>query len=154
MRSCDRPCRDDFRIIKFEFGIAPMLPQRARQSSKLAQRAAWEGNLAGKTLHLQTLIDYEQGWQAPDAESKLRQGRRRDTVTNRKKEIAKFASGFEAFHAVVHVYLLLSGTTMTLFGITTTPTLSIVSIVINGVITLILGIYAWGNRAPRLAGVG
>ena len=66
---------------------------------------------------------------------------------NRSKEVAKFASGFEAFHALVHVYLLLSGGTMTLFGITTTPALNIVSILINAGLALILGIYGW--RHPR-----
>ncbi len=34
-------------------------------------------------------------------------------MTNRKKEVAKLFSGFEAFHTLFHGYLLLSGTTFT-----------------------------------------
>lgn len=59
------------------------------------------------------------------------------------KEIAKFVCGWEAFHALLHVFLLMSGDTLTVFGITTTPTLDIVGVIICGSISLILGLYAW-----------
>lgn len=62
---------------------------------------------------------------------------------NRKKEIAKFFCGVEAFHAFVHAYLWSSGTMLTVFGITATPTWSIVAAIGNAVASVILGIYAW-----------
>jgi hypothetical protein len=64
----------------------------------------------------------------------------------RLKEIAKFASGAEAFHALVHTYLWLSGTTLTVLGITATPTLNLMGAIVNAAISLLLGVYAWGNR--------
>ena len=64
------------------------------------------------------------------------------------KEVAKFATGFETFHALLHGYLWLSGTTISLFGITATPTWSMASTVVNGFITLALGFYAW-RGAPK-----
>lgn len=64
-------------------------------------------------------------------------------MNTQKKEIAKFFCGAEAFHAVIHVYLLLSGTQLTVMGISTTPTLNILSIFVTSAITLALGIYAW-----------
>ena len=71
------------------------------------------------------------------------------------KEAAKFLSGFETFHAIVHVYLLLSGTTMTLFGITTTPALSTFSVLLNGAIALLLGWYGWRSQTTsRKSAVG
>lgn len=72
-------------------------------------------------------------------------------MTNRKKEIAKFFAGFEAFHAVVHAYLWLSGTTLTVLGIATTPTLNAISTVVNTIIALLLGIYAWRIPARQIA---
>ena len=67
-------------------------------------------------------------------------------MTNRKKEIAKFFCGVEAFHALVHAVLWLSGTTLTVFGITATPTWSIVGVIVNALIAFALGIYAWGRK--------
>jgi len=68
-------------------------------------------------------------------------------MNNRKKEIAKFLCGGEAFHAVTHAYLLFSGTQLTVIGITTTPTLNVVSVLLSTAIAVALGIYAW--RLPR-----
>ena len=71
---------------------------------------------------------------------------------DRWKEIAKFACGAEAFHAFVHTAFWLSGTTFTLFGVTATRTLNAVGAVVNAIIALVLGIYAWGSvrlKAPR-----
>ena len=62
---------------------------------------------------------------------------------SRLKEIAKFVSGVEAFHAFVHAYFWFSGTTLTVFGITQTPTLNIVSAAVNGIVAILLGVYAW-----------
>lgn len=66
------------------------------------------------------------------------------------KEVAKFATGFETFHALFHTYLWLSGTTITLFGITATPTWSMASTVMNGIIALALGFYAWRGRTKTM----
>lgn len=64
-------------------------------------------------------------------------------MNNRKKEIAKFACGFEAFHALAHAVLWLSGTTVTVLGFAMNPNWHVVSLIVNGVITVLLGIYAW-----------
>lgn len=68
---------------------------------------------------------------------------------NRKKEIAKFFCGAEAFHAVVDGYFWLSGTTLTTFGITETPTWKMVGVIVNAMISVILGIYAWRRSERR-----
>ena len=59
------------------------------------------------------------------------------------KEIAKFASGAEAFHAFVHAYFWYSNITLTVFGITQTPTVNLTGALVNAAISMILGIYAW-----------
>lgn len=64
----------------------------------------------------------------------------------RLKEIAKFASGAAAFHAFTHTYFWFSGTTLTVLGITATPTLNIIGAIVNATISLLPGGYAWGNR--------
>lgn len=65
----------------------------------------------------------------------------------RGKEIAKFVSGAEAFHAAVHAYFWFSGTTFPVFGITLGPRWHLVGVVVNAGIALALGAYAW--RVPR-----
>ena len=72
-------------------------------------------------------------------------------MTNRKKEIAKFVCGAEAFHAVVHTYFWLSGTTLTVFGITQTPAVNMTGAFVNALIALVLGIYAWRPHRDRPA---
>ena len=64
----------------------------------------------------------------------------------RKKEIAKFFCGFEAFHTLFHAYLWFSGTTLMVLGITATPTLNMAGVIVNGALSMILGIYAWGKK--------
>lgn len=59
------------------------------------------------------------------------------------KEIAKFACGAEAFHTLVHAYFWFSGTSLTVFGITQTPTVNLLGFIANAVVSLILGIYGW-----------
>lgn len=66
------------------------------------------------------------------------------------KEIAKFFSGFEAFHTVFHAYLWFSGTTFTAFGVTATPTWNMTGIILNGGIALVLGLYGWGKTKGAL----
>lgn len=70
----------------------------------------------------------------------------------KKKEFAKFLCGFEAFHTVFHGYLWISGATFTAFGITATPTWSVVGVIVNGGIALILGLYGWTASVPRQQG--
>lgn len=64
-------------------------------------------------------------------------------MTNPKKEAAKFFSGFEAFHAIFHAYLWLSGSTFTAFGVTATPTMSMTGAMFNAIISIALALYAW-----------
>lgn len=65
---------------------------------------------------------------------------------NVKKEIAKFLCGFEAFHALFHGYLWLSGTTLTVFSVTATPSMNLSAFGLNGLIMIVLGAYAWWKR--------
>lgn len=65
---------------------------------------------------------------------------------NRLKEIAKFVCGAEAFHAVIHAYFWLSGMTLTVFGVTQTPTVNIIGAIVNAIISLALGVYARGGH--------
>lgn len=68
---------------------------------------------------------------------------------NRLREVAKFASGAVAFHALVHTYLWLSGTNLTVLGITQTPTWNITAAIVSVLLFLALGIYAWGAYGRR-----
>ena len=65
------------------------------------------------------------------------------------KEVAKFLSGFEAFHAVFHAYLWASGTTFTALGYTTTTAWNAIGTVLHGAIAIALGVY--GLRLPNPA---
>lgn len=66
---------------------------------------------------------------------------------NRMKELAKFGSGFEAFHALANAYFWLQGFEIMLFGVMTTPSMHLVSAVLHAVAALGLGVYGW--RVPR-----
>lgn len=68
---------------------------------------------------------------------------------NRWREIAKFLSGLEAFHAIAHGYLWLSGTVVTFAGLTFTPSWNLIGVVVNGALSLGLGLYAWRRSATR-----
>lgn len=59
------------------------------------------------------------------------------------KEMAKFACGWEAFHAVLHGYLWYSGLTLTLPGFTATPAVSLYAALIALAVSVLLGAYAW-----------
>lgn len=72
----------------------------------------------------------------------------------RLKEMAKFACGWEAFHAVFHAYFWVSGFSLTLFGFTATPTVSLFAAALAAVNSALLGLYAWGGSTPRDQGVG
>jgi hypothetical protein len=59
------------------------------------------------------------------------------------KEIAKFACGAEAFHALVHAVLWLSGTTLIVFGWKETPSVHLWGALVNATIAVALGVFAW-----------
>lgn len=71
---------------------------------------------------------------------------------NRAKEVAKFASGAEAFHALMHTVFALAGTTITVFGITWNQTWMLTGVILNTVIAVALGIYAWGHHGAVTTG--
>ena len=71
------------------------------------------------------------------------------SMTNHKKEIAKFFCGAEAFHAFAHSYFWFSGTSLKVFGITQTPALNVAGAALNALIAIFLGIYTWRTPAPK-----
>jgi len=62
------------------------------------------------------------------------------------KEIAKFASGVTAWEAIVHGSLWVSGTTLTIFGITLTETLNMTQTIIPAIVSVVLAYYAWFKK--------
>lgn len=64
-------------------------------------------------------------------------------MADRKREVAKFFCGFEAFHAIFHGHLWLSGTAFTAFGLAATHAWNVTGVVVHGGITFVLGLYAW-----------
>ena len=62
---------------------------------------------------------------------------------NRFKEFAKFASGFEAFHALVHAYFWYSDMAVSALGIAATPTLNIAAASAAAVVSNAFGAYGW-----------
>lgn len=65
----------------------------------------------------------------------------------KRKEIAKFLCGVEAFHASFHAYLWAWDSAFVVFGIGVSSTINFLNLFVNGAIALLLGFYAWG--APR-----
>ncbi|MBX3392757.1 MAG: hypothetical protein KF787_08925 [Phycisphaeraceae bacterium] len=63
------------------------------------------------------------------------------------KEIAKFASGFEAFHAILHASLWLSGTSLSVFGIALPGHWNGPAAVLGTVLAVALAWYGW-RRQP------
>ncbi|MCC7302814.1 MAG: hypothetical protein IT233_09240 [Bacteroidia bacterium] len=61
-----------------------------------------------------------------------------------KKEIAKFLCGLTAWESIVHLSFGLSGNLpFTIFGITLTPAINTMQIIIPAIISFLLGYYAW-----------
>ena len=72
---------------------------------------------------------------------------------SRAREIAKFVCGAEAFHGFIHTYFWLSGTTVHVFGwFTETPTVHMWGAIVNAVICILLGVYAWRHPAAVPSG--
>ena len=60
------------------------------------------------------------------------------------KEVAKFGSGVTAWETIVHASLGVSGALpITLFGITITPTINTVQIMVPAISSIVLAYYAW-----------
>ena len=60
------------------------------------------------------------------------------------KEVAKFAAGVTAWESLVHLSLQFAGVLpITLFGITITPEVNTIQIVLPAVVSMILAYYAW-----------
>jgi len=60
------------------------------------------------------------------------------------KEIAKFFSGVTAWESVAHAYFLLSGSpTITILGVTLTPTVNIIQVIVPAIASVLLAYYAW-----------
>ena len=59
------------------------------------------------------------------------------------REIAKFLSGAEAFHAMAHAYFWLNNMTVTMLGITATPETSMYGAALNAVLSMLLALYGW-----------
>ena len=70
-------------------------------------------------------------------------------TTNRKRELAKFFCGAEVFHAFAHGVLLVSGTTITIFGVSFSAIWNVVSITLNALLALALASYGWGIFGRR-----
>lgn len=64
----------------------------------------------------------------------------------RPRELAKFFSGFETFHALMHAYLWASGTEPTVFGIHLISSWNGLGGLVHGVVALVLGLWAWRAR--------
>ncbi len=65
----------------------------------------------------------------------------------RLKELAKFGSGVAAWESVTHASLAVSGQVpITLFGITISPTVNTIQIILPAVISAALAYYAWGSK--------
>ena len=64
------------------------------------------------------------------------------------KEAAKFGSGFEAFHALMHASLWLSGTTLHVFGVSLSSQWSGGAALLGVAISLTLGWFGWKSPKP------
>ena len=63
------------------------------------------------------------------------------------KEIAKFFAGLTAWEAIVHLSFAVSGLLpITWFGITLTPTINTVQIIVPAIVSALLAYYAWGRK--------
>lgn len=66
--------------------------------------------------------------------------------TTAKTDVAKYFCGFESYHAIASAGFWLSGMSVTLLGVTWTPTWGIAGLVIHGIIAVALAVYAWGGK--------
>lgn len=62
---------------------------------------------------------------------------------SRRREIAKFVAGAEAFHALVHGVLWATDTRLRLFGFEESRGYHAAGAVLNGVASIVAGVYAW-----------
>jgi hypothetical protein len=60
------------------------------------------------------------------------------------KELAKFFSGITAWESIAHLFFLLSSSPpITIIGITLTPTINIIQVIVPAIVSVILAYYAW-----------
>lgn len=69
----------------------------------------------------------------------------------RLREVAKFASGAVAFHGLVHAYLWLSGTNLTVIGVRQSPTWNLAAAILSVTLSFALGRYGWGTPRRRMS---
>lgn len=62
------------------------------------------------------------------------------------REVARFASVFEAFNAYFHAYLWASDTSLPAFGITMTPPWSGASATVHAVFAILPSAYGWRRK--------
>lgn len=63
------------------------------------------------------------------------------------RELAKFLSGVAAMQVLIHGALASSGELpLTILGVTYTPELNTVAVVVWPIIAILLAYYAWGRR--------
>ncbi len=63
------------------------------------------------------------------------------------KEITKFLSGAEAFHAIFHAYFWLSDLPLTVLGFSLSRDGNMIAAFINITLSILLGIYGWKSRS-------
>ncbi|MBN8597681.1 MAG: hypothetical protein J0L78_08415 [Planctomycetes bacterium] len=68
---------------------------------------------------------------------------------SRVHEVATFGCGFEAFHTLLHGALWAPGSTLSIFGFVASPGTSGIASIINGAITVALGLFAWRKHPTR-----
>lgn len=68
------------------------------------------------------------------------------------KELAKFGAGAETFHTLVHLYFWIGDITFPVFGIAVEPRWNAIGVVVNGVVAVALGLYAWRPVQRRTPG--
>lgn len=64
------------------------------------------------------------------------------------KELAKFGSGVAAWEAVVHIAFAFNGLPIEILGITITPTINTVQIIVPAIVGILLAYYGW--RKPTV----
>lgn len=64
----------------------------------------------------------------------------------KRKEVAKFFSGFAANQVLTHGAFAIGGIRFTLFGVSYTPALNSAATVVWAIILALLVYYAWGKR--------
>lgn len=73
-------------------------------------------------------------------------------MTDRKREIAKFFCGFEAFHAIANGYYWVTGMSLPFMGISFSGAWMVAGFFVHSAIAIVLGLYGWRTMGPRPSG--